>query len=181
MAIKLKIPKPKAPGKGGSGILPRDPVIRASLVAFLTLAIAIVSVFSYFYVKYARVIEKRFSSPVFSNSARIYAIPKTIRPGETVDVRAIAADLRHAGYADHDGGSPLGSYRVLKDGIEITPGPESYHSPDPARIVVTGAKVTEITTAKRRKAWKCVSSRAGMAVMLCVRAQLRRREGLPED
>ena len=146
MAIKLKIPKPKAPGKGTGGILPRDPVIRASLVAFLTLAIAVVGVFSYFYVKYDRVIEKRFSSPVFSNSARIYAIPNTIHPGETVDIRAIAADLRHAGYADREGGSPLGSYRVLRDGIEITPGPESYHSPDPARIVVSGGKVTGITS-----------------------------------
>jgi penicillin-binding protein 1B len=146
VAIKLKIPKPKAPGKGTGGILPSDPVIRASLVAFLTLAIAVIGVFSYFYVKYDRVIEKRFSSPVFSNSARIYAIPKTIHPGETVDVRAIAADLRHAGYADREGGSPLGSYRVLRDGIEITPGAESYHSPDPARIVVNGGKVAGITS-----------------------------------
>jgi penicillin-binding protein 1B len=146
VAIKLKIPKPKAPEKGSKGILPRDPVLRVSIFAFLTLATAIIGVFSYFYVKYDRVIEKRFSSPVFSNSARIYAIPKAIRPGETVDVRAIAADLRHAGYSDREGGSPLGSYRVLKDGIEIAPGPESYHSPDPARIIVSAGKVSEITS-----------------------------------
>jgi penicillin-binding protein 1B len=146
VAIKLKIPKPKTAGKGSKGILPRDPVVRASLIAFTTLAIAIVGVFSYFYVKYDRVIEKRFSSPVFANSARIYAIPKSIRPGEVMDTREIAADLRHAGYSDREGGSPLGSYRLLKDGIEITPGPESYHSPDPARIVVRGAKVQEITS-----------------------------------
>jgi penicillin-binding protein 1B len=146
VAIKLKIPKPNTKGKGSEGILPRDPVIRASLIAFTTLAIAVIAVFSYFYVKYDRVIEKRFSSPVFSNSARIYAIPKTIRPGELVDPREVAADLRHAGYSDRDGGSPLGSYRLLKDGIEITPGPESYHSPDPARIVLKGGKVQEITS-----------------------------------
>jgi len=146
VAIKLKIPKPKTEGKGSKGILPRDPVLRASLIAFSSLAIAIIGVFSYFYVKYDRVIEKRFSSPVFSNSARIYAIPKTVRPGEVVDTREIAADLRHAGYSERDGGSPLGSYRLLKDGIEITPGPESYHSPDPARIAVRGGKVQEITS-----------------------------------
>jgi len=146
VAIKLKIPKPKTPGKDSKGILPRDPVVRASLIAFSALAIAIISVFSYFYVKYDRVIEKRFSSPVFSNSARIYAIPKTIRPGEVLDTKLIAADLRHAGYGERDGQSPMGSYRLLKDGIEITPGPESYHSPDPARIVVRGGKVDEITS-----------------------------------
>jgi penicillin-binding protein 1B len=146
VAIKLKIPNPNAPGKDGKGIFPRDPVLRFSLFAFLTLAIVVVGVFSYFYVKYDRVIEKRFSAPVFSNSARIFAIPKTIRPGEVIDVRAVAADLRHAGYSDQEGGSPLGSYRVLRDGIEITPGPESYHSPDPARILVSGGKVAGISS-----------------------------------
>jgi penicillin-binding protein 1B len=146
VAIKLKIPKPKASGKGGKGILSRDPVIRVSVFAFLTLAIAIVGVFSYFYVKYDRVIEKRFSSPIFSNSARIYAIPKTVRPGEAIEARTIAADLKHAGYSEKEGSSPLGSYRLLKDGIEITPGPESYHSPDPARIVVHDGKIQGISS-----------------------------------
>jgi penicillin-binding protein 1B len=146
VAIKVKIPKPNGKGKGSTGILPRDPVLRASLIAFFSLSIALVAVFSYFYVKYDRVIEKRFRSPVFSSSARIYATPKTVRPGAAIDARTIASDLKHAGYSDKEGGSALGSYRLLKDGIEVSPGPESYHSPDPARIVVSGGRIESITS-----------------------------------
>ncbi len=126
--------------------MPRDPVVRAVLIVFVTLALLVVGTFSYFYVKYDRVIAKRFSSPVFSNSAHIYAIPKVVRPGQTVQAKTIAAELRHAGYSERADQSPLGSYRLLNDGIEITPGPESYHSPDPAKIVVRNGKVESISS-----------------------------------
>ena len=145
MAIKLKIPKTTGPAKG-YGVLPRDPVVRAILIVFFTLAILVVGVFSYFYVKYDRVIVKRFSSPVFSNSAHIYATPKVIRPGQAVPAKAIAAELRHAGYGEKSDQSKMGTYRLMNDGIEITPGPESYHSADPARILMREGKVVSISS-----------------------------------
>ena len=62
-----------------------DPVLRAGLAAFLILASLLVVVFSYFYIKYDRIIaHRRFSSPVFSNSARIYALLRTVRDGEKI-------------------------------------------------------------------------------------------------
>ena len=127
-------------------MLPRDPVVRAILIIFVSLALLVVAAFSYFYVKYDRVIVKRFSSPVFSNSAQIYATPKVVRPGQALPARTIAAELKHAGYAEKGGQSPMGSYRLLTNGIEITPGPESYHSPDPARIMVQDGKVASISS-----------------------------------
>jgi len=146
VAIKLKIPKTPASSSKDAGVIPRDPVVRTVLAIFLALALLVIGGFSYFYVKYDRVIAKRFSNPIFSNSARIYAIPKTVRPGQTLQAKAIAADLRHAGYSENTDTSPMGSYHLLKDGIEITPGPESYHSPDPARITVQNGKVDSITS-----------------------------------
>jgi len=143
VAIKLKLPKTTGTRPSRQG---RDPVLRTLLGLFLVLAGIVVVAFSYFYVKYDRVIAKRFSSPVFSNSARIYAIPKTVRPGQALDTRAVAAELRHAGYSDKSGESPMGSYKLLSDGIEVTPGPESYHSPDPAQIRVRGGKVESVTS-----------------------------------
>ncbi|MBZ5681942.1 MAG: PBP1A family penicillin-binding protein [Acidobacteriia bacterium] len=147
MAIKIKIPK----GDGEQGSprrrgLPRDPVLRAALVAFLILAVSFTVLFSYFYIKYDRIIERRFRSPVFSNSAKIYAIPQMVRDGEKIGAREIAASLRRAGYADKDGESQLGSFRLVSDGIEITPGPESYHSPEPARIKIEDGQVASITS-----------------------------------
>jgi penicillin-binding protein 1B len=146
VTIKLKIPK----GNGGSanGIrgLPRDPVLRAALVAFLIVAVSFTILFSYFYIKYDRIIEKRFRSNVFANAAKIYALPKTVRDGEKIQAKEIATELRRAGYADDEGQSTLGSFRVSKDGIEITPGPESYHSPEPARISIHDGQVDQITS-----------------------------------
>lgn len=146
MAIKVKIPNATGKGKSGKGVLPRDPVIRASTIAFLTLSMLVVGAFSYFYVKYDRVIERRFSSPIFSNSARIYAIPEMLRPGEKSDSRTIAAKLHHAGYVEGDGSAPMGSYRLTHGAVEIAPGPESYHSPDPARIVFKDGKIESISS-----------------------------------
>jgi penicillin-binding protein 1B len=147
VAIKIRIPKERGDNAGGIfRWLPRDPVLRAGLVAFLILAVSFTVLFSYFYIKYDRIIEKRFRTPVFANSAKIYALPVTVRDGEKIEPRQIAVDLQRAGYTDREGQSPLGSFRLLKDGIEITPGPESYHSPEPARISVHDGKVDQITS-----------------------------------
>jgi len=146
VAIKIKIPKNGGKrGKGGLG-LPRDPVIRAALVIFLVVAVGLGGAFSYFYIKYDRIIQQRFRSPVFSNSAKIYALPRTVHDGDKADAREIAALLRRAGYSEKDGESALGSFRVVSDGIEITPGPESYHSPESARIFMEDGKVNRITS-----------------------------------
>ncbi len=147
MTIKIRIPKASG-GEAGKRIrgLPRDPVLRAALVGFLILAVSFTVLFSYFYIKYDRIIEKRFRSPVFANSAKIYALPKTVRDGEQIQAKDIAGELRRAGYSDKEGQSTLGTFHVSKDGIEITPGPESYHSPESARISIQDGQVDKISS-----------------------------------
>ena len=126
--------------------MPRDPVLRAALVLFLVLAVTFTVAFSYYYIKYDRIIEKRFRTPVFANSAKIYALPHTVRDGEKIEPKQIAAELRRAGYSDKDGESKLGLFRLEKDSIEITPGEESFHSPEPARISIEDGQVDRITS-----------------------------------
>ncbi|MBS1850751.1 MAG: PBP1A family penicillin-binding protein [Acidobacteria bacterium] len=143
MAIKLRIPKVSGPGKKGGFF--RDPLIQAGLIAFLVLAVFVLSFFSYYYVKYDRIIDERFKGPVFSNSAKIYAIPEALRVGEKISPGEIAAQLRRAGYTDRDGQSPLGSYHLGHGSLEIKPGPESYHSPEAATISFNEGKIERIT------------------------------------
>jgi len=151
VAIKLKIPKGNG-GKGSSKVmgLPRDPVLRAALIVFLLLAVSLTVGFSYFYIKYDRIIEHRFRTPVFSNSAKIYAIPQTVRDGEKIGAKEIAGELRRAGYSDEslnrDAQSKLGSFQLGRNEIQITPGPESYHSPEAAVIKIEDGKVASITS-----------------------------------
>jgi penicillin-binding protein 1B len=144
VTIKVKIPKRKSGAKAGRGLVFHDPVVRVALAVFVILSVSICGWFSYYYIKYDRIIDQRFKGPVFSSSAKIYAIPRAIRVGESVDLREIATQLRRAGYAENDRPSPMGSFRALKDGIEIKPGPQSYHSPEPATIRVQDGQVSSI-------------------------------------
>src|SRR5229473_6111715 len=109
LAIKIKIPKIGNGGRGRYG-LPRDPVIRAALVVFLVMAIGLGGFVCYFYIKYDLIIAQRFRSPVFSNSAKIYALPRTVHDGDRANAKEIAALLRRAGYSDKDGQSPMGTF-----------------------------------------------------------------------
>jgi len=146
LAIKIRIPKRS--GEDGAKLrgLPRDPVLRAALVAFLLLAVSFTIAFSYFYIKYDRIIEKRFKTPVFANAAKIYALPRVVRDGEKIEAKEIATELRQAGYSDNEGDSKLGTFHLVKGGIDITPGSESYHAPEPARISIEGGQVSQITS-----------------------------------
>ncbi len=146
MAIKLKIPAARrAVQRGKSGALARDPVVRFALLGFLSVSLVVIGFFSYWYVKYDRIIEERFRGPVFASSAKIYAAPQVVRVGEKQTVSEIAAELHRAGYAEKEGESPLGSYRLLHGGgIEVLPGPQSYHSPEAATITVSDGQVSDI-------------------------------------
>ncbi len=144
MAIRLKIPKAGAGGAGRRRT--KDPVVRYAFIAFISVALLISGVFAYWYVKYDRIIEQRFRGPVFATSARIYASPVVVRVGSNYTVSEIAAELRRAGYSDKDNESPLGTYRAHGGKIEVMPGSESYHSPEPATITVADGKVSEINS-----------------------------------
>src|SRR5713101_9996253 len=69
-------------------------------------------VFSYYYVKYDRIIARRFEGPVFASAAKIYATPRSIAVGEKAELKEIAAELRHTGYSDKDGQSTMGGYHL---------------------------------------------------------------------
>ncbi|HKN16882.1 MAG TPA: PBP1A family penicillin-binding protein [Candidatus Sulfotelmatobacter sp.] len=146
MAIKIKIPNGGDKGSKARRGLPRDPVLRAALIVFLVAAVGLGGSFSYFYIKYDRIIQQRFSTPVFTNSAKIYAIPRVIRDGDKASAKEIASALARAGYSEKEGQSALGSFRLVSGGIEITPGPESYHSPEEAHITFQDGQVERITS-----------------------------------
>ncbi len=135
MAIRLKIPQGRKPAAGGKGRgRGTDPVVHYAFLGFLTLSLLVSGFFAYWYVKYDRIIEQRFRGPLFATSAKIYASPQVVRVGSRYTIADIASNLRRAGYSEKDGASPLGSFHLHGKAIEVIPGPESYHSPEPATI-----------------------------------------------
>ena len=77
MAIKLKIPTGRPAGR--TGWFSHDPLLQAALVIFLVLGTATGAFFTYYYVKFGRMIDQRFKGPVFGNSARLYATARVVR------------------------------------------------------------------------------------------------------
>ena len=104
MAIKLKIPTGKKTGKHGNWPFPHDPLLKAALIIFIVLATTSGAIFTYYYVKFGRMIDQRFKGPVFGNSARIYATPQAVQVGEKIEPKEIVAELRRAGYSDQSNG-----------------------------------------------------------------------------
>src|ERR1700686_2025413 len=151
MALKLKIPTARSigqrgRGRGQSSLLARDPMVRIALLGFLSLSLLVVGFFTYLFVKIDRIIEQRFRSAVFASSAKIFASPQVVKVGSKLTISEIAAELRHAGYSEKEGESPLGSYRLHGGSIEVLPGAESYHSPEPATISVADGAVSAINS-----------------------------------
>jgi len=143
LAIKLKIPRVK----GFRNSL-KSPVVRAAVAAFLIVCTLLFGVFSYYYIKYQKIVEKRMSGPIFANTAKIYAQPRSVRVGQKADPREIANYMRHAGYteAGEQGKSKLGTYRLVSGGVEIKPGEESYYNPEGAMVHVSQGVVDRINS-----------------------------------
>lgn len=141
MPIKLKVPKFIAARVAGSRW--SHPTARLALAVAVLAVCSVGGIFTYYYNKYERIVERRMRGPIFANAAKIYALPKLVHSGDKLTVHEIAAQLRRAGYTE-GGNSPLGTFKLVKSGIEIRPGPASYHSAEGAVIHISEARVEKI-------------------------------------
>jgi penicillin-binding protein 1B len=140
MALKIRIPASK--GKHPLASL----LARVALAGAVVAVLAAISVFGYFYVKYGRIVDERLKQPLFASTAKIYAAPREVRPGQKLNVRLIANELREAGYSA-DGAaqtSPLGTYSQGAQTVTVRPGPQSFHAQDSAVIRIDAGTVQSI-------------------------------------
>jgi penicillin-binding protein 1B len=138
--IRVRVPK-----KAGLTRFLLRPWGRGLLVGLAILAIASVSVFGYFYVKYARVIDERLRAGVFANSAKIFAAPATVGVGDVSSPLEIAAELRRSGY-NESRDNPVGYYRAGANSIEIFPGKDSYFEQEAGLIRFKDNKISSIVS-----------------------------------
>jgi penicillin-binding protein 1B len=129
VAIKLKIPS-----SSQDGFRPWRALVTVVAVVALVAGVG----FAYYYMKFDRIISDKMNGQIFSNSAKIFARPVALHPGDKISSGQIATLLRRSGYVDSatKGDSAMGTFHTVSGGIEINPGAESYHSTDGARIVL---------------------------------------------
>ena len=137
MAVKIKL---------GSTPLQRT-LLKASAAGLAVILLVGASVFGFYWFKYKNIVDQRLTQPLFENTAKIYAAPREVRPGQKLTAHSVAQELRDAGYSEDGAASqaPIGHFSESADSITIHPGPESYHSQDGATITFDEGKVNQIT------------------------------------
>src|SRR5262249_50211197 len=130
----------------GSGSLFR-PLVWAVFVVVLIVFLGGATAFTYYYVKYSRMIDERLAGPVFPDASQIYAAPVKLRVGQAGNVSDIILQLQAAGFSK-GGNAPSGHFELVHEGIKIYPGPDSYYSDEPAELDFTDDKLGSIVSLK---------------------------------
>src|SRR4051794_10245666 len=104
--MKLRIPR-------GSGLtrLLLGPAGRILLIVFSVLTILVLGTFTFFYARYARVIDQKLRAGIFANSAKIFAAPQSVGVGDVTSPGEIAAELRRSGYTESRA-NPVGYFQL---------------------------------------------------------------------
>ncbi len=130
MVLRIRIPR----SSSNHGIAFH--LFRALALCFALAALAIAGVGGYFYFRYQGIVDSRLEHPLFATTAKIYAAPREVRPGQHLALNAVVNELRTAGYTATDAApeSPLGTYSLGAQTVTVHPGPQSFHSQDGATI-----------------------------------------------
>jgi penicillin-binding protein 1B len=123
------------------------PAGKAFLIVLALVVITGLSVFTYYYVKYARLIEAKLTTGPFANTSALYAAPETIMVGEEISADEIVSRLRRSGYSESRN-PRMGWYNVKPDGVEIFPGPMSLYDTQDAVIKLKGKKISKIISVR---------------------------------
>jgi len=140
MAVKIRLANPK--GQHPLSTL----FLRVALLTVTACVVLFLVVTGYYYFEYQGIVDARLKEPLFANTAKIFAAPREVRPGQKLNIKFIANDLREAGYSPEGAAQPsqLGTYREDVQEITVRPGPQSYHAQDAATIRVSNGTVASI-------------------------------------
>jgi len=139
--VKVKIPQTHRFNVTG-----KKAIIVAGIVCFAFLLVG-ATVVAYYWSKVGQIVDERLKHPLFTQTAKIYAAPPQVRPGQKLRPSEVERELEDAGYSVDGQGtaSPMGTYAVNARAITIHPGPQSYHAQDGATISFSEEAVSEIT------------------------------------
>ncbi len=139
MAVRIQVPK-----KAGLVRFLMHPVGKVAIGLFACCLVLGLGIFTYSYVHYARLIEKKLSAGPFTNTSKLFAAPHIVQVGDEVTRDEIVAQLRRSGYGESRS-NRMGWYNVRADGaVEIFPGPDSYFRQEDGVIKIKGGEVEQI-------------------------------------
>ncbi len=125
----------------------RRPIARIALLFLAVCGLALLTAFSFYYLKYSRVVDERMRRPIFNEPAQIYAAGDRVEVGDPLTPAAIVAELRATGYlsATENAFSKAGAFSLRGATLRITPGPASYHRNHSATVHFASGRIEAIT------------------------------------
>ncbi len=115
-----------------------------SLLAISALSLIVfVGAFSYYWVKYSRLIDQKLKEGPFTETAQLFATPEPIAVGDSLSADELVGALKRRGYTESRS-NRLGWYHVRQDGVEIFPGVDAYINSEPGVVFLSGGVVTRI-------------------------------------
>jgi penicillin-binding protein 1B len=111
-------------------------ILGVALAIFLSCA----GIFTYYYVKYSRMIDARLSGHVLQNTTQIFSAPEHIAVGQVWSADELASYLQRVGYRPENDDNALGQYTVHTNSVDIRPSKLSYFAATNALAVQFGGK-----------------------------------------
>jgi penicillin-binding protein 1B len=83
-------------------------------------------IFTYYYIKYSRMIDARLSGKVLQNTTQIFSAPQYISAGQAWSAEDLAMYLTRIGYRPEADDNSMGQYTVQGNTVDIRPSKLSY-------------------------------------------------------
>jgi penicillin-binding protein 1B len=113
----------------------------------LSLGVTTLAGFTYYYVKFARLIDSQLQTGPFQSAAMIFAAPRTVSLEDQMSLEEVVGQLHRSGYTESRG-NRLGWYHLRPDAVEIFPGPDSFFDQEGGVIRITGGRVSQIISTR---------------------------------
>lgn len=142
MAVKIRVPR-KSP-LAWLFLLPGGKIVLT--LALLAATVGLLT-FTYYYLKYSRLIDAKLRAGPFQATSMIFAAPKTVSLGDEMTAEEVLDQLRRSGYTEARG-NQLGWYHVRQDAVEIFPGPDSYFDQESGVLRFSSGRVSQIISTR---------------------------------
>src|SRR5213595_1079265 len=83
-------------------------------------------IFTYYYMKYSRMIDARLSGPIFQNTTQIFSAPEHISAAQAWGPDDLTDYLTRVGYRPENDPNALGQYTVQNNTVDVRPSKRSY-------------------------------------------------------
>jgi penicillin-binding protein 1B len=97
-------------------------------------------IFTFYYIKYSRMIDARLSGKILQNTTQIFSAPEYISTGQTWTADDLVTYLTRIGYRPEADENSLGQFTVQGNTVDIRPSKLSYFGGSNALAVQFGAK-----------------------------------------